>query len=239
MKSAIKGLIRNVLRDRFNRTVVMADDPALQWPTLIRFLEQRSVDTALDIGANGGHFATELRQAGFQGRIISFEPLSAAFKKLEARAATDPLWTARKLALGRSSDTRELHVAANEGQSSSFLPMLVRHSAAAPSAQFIGTETVEVRTLDECWAEGGRLFLKLDVQGYEANVIGGATKTLEDVQVIQTETSLVPLYEGQPLIADMLTLLADVGFYPVGFYPAFSDDTSEEILQMDVVLLRR
>src|SRR5687767_12447049 len=63
-------------------------------------MRRLGIDLVLDVGANTGQFAGELREQGFQGRIISFEPIPAVYRDLERNAAADPLWTAKNFALG-------------------------------------------------------------------------------------------------------------------------------------------
>ena len=201
----------------------------------------QEVDMVLDVGASIGHYGNWIREAGYRGRICSFEPLSADFKRLQNHAAEDPLWDCRRLALGSEPGTAEINVAGNS-QSSSLLPMLERHEQAAPSSVYIGTETVEVSTVDAIWDEvvGGakRPFLKLDVQGYELEVLRGAERSLPRLHGIQAELSLVPLYEGGPLWLEMIQFMLDRGFRVVGLEAGYADPNSGEMLQADGIFIR-
>ena len=105
---------------------------------LINQLKARGVSVVLDIGANGGQFARGLRTAGYNDRMISFEPLSEPFATLQASASADPLWDCCRCALGDIDGTVSMHVAGNSGQSSSVLPMLQLHQDAAPYANYVG-----------------------------------------------------------------------------------------------------
>ena len=117
-------------------------------PELPLLLRRFRVDVVFDIGANVGQFASELFGAGFAGRIVSFEPLSAAHGQLIETSQPEPRWAvAPRCALGESDGEATIHVAANS-QSSSLVHMLDRHMQAAPRSRYIGSETVEVRTLD-------------------------------------------------------------------------------------------
>src|SRR5687768_14879571 len=89
---------------------------------LVRILEHHGITVVLDVGANVGQYATRLRQGGWAGRIVSFEPLPTARIALEQAAATDPLWeVAPPMALGASAGTVTLNVSA-ESDMSSTLP---------------------------------------------------------------------------------------------------------------------
>lgn len=205
-------------------------------------LRYHGIQTVIDVGANTGQYGTELREWGFQGRIVSFEPTGAAFKALAERATTDPHWSVFNFALGAEQGTAEINVASNTGQSSSFMPMLDKHRQSAPEVSYIATEQVAVRTLDSALKDIVKpdevLLLKMDVQGYEHFVLRGATSVLAQVRAIECELSLVPLYEGQLLLPQMLALLDSLGFQPVSFNPFFFDPVSGHSLQVDCLFAR-
>jgi FkbM family methyltransferase len=206
-------------------------------------LESRRVDVVLDVGANSGQFATGLRQADFDGRIVSFEPLSVPFSVLERVAAADARWDCRRCALGDCDGTVSMNVARNGGQSSSLLPMLKTHEDVLPHAGFIGTEDVTIRRLDsvapEVLGPDDVGFLKLDVQGFEEQVIAGGQTTVSDRCVgVQIELSFAPLYEGGMLAQQAFDLLHRLGFTLKGYVPFFVDVRSGRVLQADGVFFR-
>jgi FkbM family methyltransferase len=205
-------------------------------------LRYHGIQTVVDVGANTGQYGAELREWGFQGRIVSFEPTGAAFKTLAERAATDPHWSVFNFALGAEQGTAEINVASNEGASSSLMPMLEKHRQSAPEVKYVATEQVAVRTLDSALEDivtpEEILLLKMDVQGYEHFVLRGATSVLAQVRAIECELSLVPLYEGQLLLPQMLALLDSLGFQPVSFNPFFLDPVSGHCLQVDCLFAR-
>jgi len=210
--------------------------------TLARQLLRHEIDVVVDVGANTGQFVSRLREAGFLGRIVSFEASSRAHLELTKRALRDKNWTiAPRMALGDRDGTTVLNLSGNSG-SSSVLPMLPSHVSADPKSRYVGTETVDLRKLDSIGAEfvsyTDRVFLKLDVQGFEHNVIQGATQFLKRVAGIQTELSLVPLYEGTPLFHSMLAELEDRGFELWDIRPAFVNPTTCRLLQLDGILFR-
>src|SRR5262249_39212648 len=79
-------------------------------PNLLAVLPSRHVDLVLDVGANVGQFGAQLREYGYTGEILSFEPLEEVFATLAANVAADPKWTARKLALGVERGRTEVNV---------------------------------------------------------------------------------------------------------------------------------
>jgi FkbM family methyltransferase len=206
-----------------------------------KLLRSEAIDLVLDVGANAGQYAQRLRRAGYKHRIISFEPLAAAFGELEQAAARDPLWEGRRLALGDSDGSAEIHVAANSW-SSSLLEMGERHLASAPDSAYTGTETVPVARLDSVWdelvRESERVFLKLDVQGFEMYVLRGAEDHLGRVAGVQAELALTPLYEGDTPWREVIDHLERRGFELAGLEPGFEDPDTGRMLQADGILIR-
>jgi FkbM family methyltransferase len=204
-----------------------------------RLLRHHDVDLVLDVGAAIGEYGRLLRDHGYQGRIVSCEPLATSFHLLATAAARDPRWEALELALGREAGWAELNVAGN-GDSSSFLPMLDEHVDAAPESGYIGTREVQVTTVDAILAghEAEHPFLKLDVQGFEHHVLAGARTSFDRLVGIQLEMSLVPLYDGQLLFRETYDLLVSAGFALQVVEPAFVDLDAGRVLQIDGVFFR-
>lgn len=209
----------------------------------VKQLESRRVEAVFDVGANSGQYATGLRRAAYKGRIVSFEPLSKPFSVLERKTSIDRLWDCRQCALGDSDGTISVNVAGNAGQSSSVLPMLKSHRNAFPLANYIGTEEVPIRRLDSVASEFLRpndaIFLKIDVQGFEKQVLAGSKSTVNDHCVgMQIELSFLPLYEGGMLIPEALDLVYSLGFTLRGLLPCFMDARSGRMLQADGIFFR-
>lgn len=206
-------------------------------------LTSHKVDVVLDVGANSGQYATSLREAGFKDRIVSFEPLSGPFSRLVRCSAADPLWDCRQCALGDFDGTVSMNVAGNAGTSSSILPMLRTHQDAFPRANYVGTEDAVIRRLDsvapELLQHNEAAFLKIDVQGFEKQVVVGGRSTINDRCVgMQVELSFVALYEGDMLIQEALDLVDSLGFVLAGLAPGFIDVRNGRVLQADGVFFR-
>jgi FkbM family methyltransferase len=204
-------------------------------------LSQLQIDLVLDVGANTGQFARHCRAAGYQGKIISFEPSAAAHAGLLQSAASDPLWQiADRMALGSVTGTVNINIAANS-LSSSILPMLDTHLSAAPESRYLHTEAVPVRRLDDVLPltdSGPHIFLKLDVQGYEPQVLAGATRLLTHTLAVQLEMSLIPLYQGEVLMPEISARMNDAGFELWDLEPSFRDLTTGRLLQVDGIFTR-
>jgi FkbM family methyltransferase len=200
------------------------------------------IDLLVDVGANVGQFATLCRTHGYRGSILSFEPSSAAHRELLKTAAVDPLWTvADRMALGAVSGEVEINIAANS-LSSSILPMLDSHLSAAPQSHYIQRERVIMRRLDDVLpedAESCTIFLKLDVQGFEPQVLSGAAHTLSRTSAVQLEMSLLPLYEGEHLLSQMSAAMNARGFELWDIEPSFRDTATGRLLQVDGIFTRQ
>ena len=209
---------------------------------LAAMLAYHQVKCVLDIGANTGQFATALRAANYERRIISFEPLSSAHRELSVAAEQDEQWTvADRVAVGDHSGEVEIHIAGNS-VSSSALDMLDSHVAAAPESSYVGSESVATDTLDTLVAQNddamGRMFLKIDTQGYESKVLDGATATLQAAIGVQLELSMVPLYQQQALYDDLIERVRSLGFAIWAIWPALFDPDSGRMLQADATFFR-
>ena len=217
---------------------------ALEWDRgFVNELKLRQVNAVLDIGANSGQYAAGLRAADFHGRIVSFEPLSGPYSRLASSAASDPRWDCRQCAVGDCDGTILMNVAGNAGGGSSVLPMTKRHQEVLPSANYVRTEVAPMCRLDTVAPQVLRphdvAFLKVDVQGFEKQVIAGGKSTVNDrCAGMQLELSFEPLYEGGMLVAEALDLAYSLGFRLRGFAPFFLDVHSGRVLQADGIFFR-
>lgn len=211
-------------------------------PDMQRMLTLYGIDTIFDIGANAGQSGDHFRSLGFKGKIVSFEPIRYLFHKLEAKACRDPLWYVENVALGLNAGKAEINVSGGHAGASSLLEMTDNVKNNAPDQIFFRKEQVEVTTLSAMLAKhypcGNRCFLKIDVQGYEKNVLEGGLDSLDRVIGMKVELSLVENYEGEPLLNDMLPFLCDLGFRSVSFENGWGNVKSGELYQVDCIAFR-
>jgi FkbM family methyltransferase len=209
---------------------------------LARLLKQQRVDTVLDIGANTGQFALELLAHGYTGQIVSFEPLQEPWQTLSQSAASYPRWkVAERCALGDADGSATINVAGNS-QSSSLLPMAEQHEAAAPESRYVSQQSIVVRRFDgladRYLRSGERHCVKLDVQGFEEQVIEGMAEHFATASVVLRELSLTTMYHGEPRFEDAMKRMRDLGFTPWAIDPVFTDRASGQMLQVEVTFVR-
>ena len=205
-------------------------------------LKANRIDFVIDVGANVGQFAMDLRNGGYSGRILSFEPIEHCHRIIQKQALKDPAWTiAPRMALSNEDSIATIYVSENS-VSSSLLAMHSRHSEAAPDSKYIGQESTEVRRLDtvapQMLPSGCRCLLKIDAQGAEALILEGAKETLSRLVGLKIEVSLWPLYEGAPDYLSLLQNIRDLGFDIWALEPGFVDSDTGKMLQVDGVFFR-
>lgn len=204
-------------------------------------LRHFGINKILDVGANVGDYAIGLRDLGFQGKIISFEPLAATYQELKKNATDDNNWDAINIALGNTDEESFINIASN-CNSSSLLDMLPDHVNSAPQSSYIGKEKIIVRKLDSVMKDyhsnGDNILLKIDTQGFEKQVLNGAEQSLPIIRGIQLEMSLLPLYSGSILYLEMIELLNNKGYKLYSLENGFSNPETGQLLQVDGIFFR-
>lgn len=232
MKNRIKNWLARALAKQGRRIT--------RYP-LAHYLRHRNIDCVLDVGANTGQYAFELRELGYRGRIVSFEPLPAAFERLLKASEHDALWQVENIALGSEKGMLPLSVSANS-PSSSFLQVDPRVSVGAVDLSIVDTVEVPVETLDGIFAASvtdcQHIHLKIDTQGFERQVIAGGLKALSRISLVQMELALVPNYVGETLAEDMIALMRQNHFEPWWALDGYRDPMSLQLFQIDMFFSR-
>jgi FkbM family methyltransferase len=213
-----------------------------------RLFDQLRIDTVLDVGANDGGYREMLRDfVGYQGRIISFEPVPDTYAKLTAASQGDPLWRGYQMALGDEDSELQINVT----QRSTMSSFLTRDESRLKDLGYqhllnvtdvVRTEAVPVRRLDSMFGEitagnpDARIYLKCDTQGFDLKVIAGAAESLRSIMALQIELSFKPIYANAPAYGEVLETMTAAGFDVTGIYPVRRDELFR-IVNFDCVMI--
>jgi FkbM family methyltransferase len=202
------------------------------------FLRDHGIGLIVDGGAHKGEYALTLRRLGYWGEILSIEPLPGPFLLLQRRAATDHRWRCINVALGERCGQTVIHENPITEVSS-----LLRATGMIHTEGWRATKPlqVEVRTIESILRDSpwnGGLYIKLDVQGYEMQVLAGAGSALDAARGIELELSTVELYEGSVLLPTAISHLDQLGFSLFSAEPALVDYDSARVLQLDCLFVR-
>ncbi len=205
-------------------------------------LKTNRIDCVVDVGANEGQTGNELIGSGFKGRIISFEPVSEAYNGLVKAAARWPDWiVAPRMALGEHDGEIEINVSVTHNWSS-IKPVHEQTVEIKPKSKIVSRETTPIQRLDQVLprfvSTTDRLFVKIDTQGYEAEVLRGCESLMDGIYGFQLELSLVALYEGEQLYPYYFDWMRGRG-YELWMVEdiAFSPELGRQ-LQFDAVFIR-
>jgi len=209
---------------------------------LANVFDRYSIDCVIDVGANSGQYGTFLRQIGFNGWIVSFEPVKSVFDQLIRVSENDNKWICYNLALGHLSEKKAINVYSST-VFSSFLEVTAYSKAIWKSLETVVEEQVIVERLDDIFPEIAarteckHCYLKLDTQGYDLNVFRGGSKSLERVDALQTELSLIHVYKNMSSAYEALGEYNNCNYHISGMYPINRDD-SLAVIEYDCVLVK-
>lgn len=233
MKIDLRRLIRRAVRQAgFQRTIA---------PTFMDVMRHQRVDVVLDVGAIDGDYAREIRDAGYAGRIVSFEPASSTYARLRAAAGGDPHWEPVQLGVGEANGHLDLSVSALDVYSSFKRPS--DFGSEAPGTREVESERVPVVRLDDYLRDRpellSRTYLKIDTQGFEAEVLRGAGDVLDRFVAIQAELGLLSLYENQMDWLDVVNWMRSRGFEVATMVCNAGDRANGQAIEYDIVFTRR
>jgi FkbM family methyltransferase len=203
-----------------------------------QLLRHLGIQRVVDVGANVGQYADSLRELGYRGEIWSFEPLASAYAELERRSQGDSSWRATRTAVGAREGELQLHVSQSSIFSSA-LPVLDSAVSASPDARSVREEVVPMNTLDGLLGSQdlSRTAIKVDVQGFERDVLDGAAVSLPHVPMVELELTPEPIYEGQMLMLEAVERLQAAGLVLACVENLFRDDSGRS-LQFNGIFVR-
>ncbi len=194
----------------------------------------------VDIGANRGQFALIARKCFPDVKIDSFEPLQEPADRFQALFDNDHSTQLHRLAIGLNEGEATIHVSSRD-DSSSLLPITDTQSTLFPGTAERETRMIHVAPLRDVIPEQGiqePALLKIDVQGFEMEVLRGCEEILARFQYIYVECSFVELYAGQAFADEIIAFLRERNFILDGVYnPCY--DKNGRAVQADFFFVAR
>jgi FkbM family methyltransferase len=167
--------------------------------------------------------------------------LLSAYSIIEEKSRKNNKWSTVNIALGDFDGESFINVSDNS-VSSSLLNMLPKHLNSAPSSKYISKEKIVVNKLDTIYndycSDNENIYLKIDTQGFEKQILDGALNSLKNIKGVQLELSIIPLYEVTHSYSEIITFLNDLGFELYSIESGFSDINSGQLLQIDGIFYR-
>ncbi len=202
-------------------------------------INKLQLTTVVDVGANRGQFALLVRNCFLDANIFSFEPLKAPAAKYLCVFKNDYKTKLFNVAIGSTNEVLNMHVSKSD-DSSSLLPITSKQNELFPGTAEDRIESVHVGLLEN-YLHADQIkspsMLKIDVQGYELEVLSGALSMLSSFDYIYVECSYIELYKGQSLARDVISMLYQNGFSVKGVYNT-TYDRNGECVQSDFLFER-
>ena len=186
---------------------------------------------AIDAGAYSGEWTLALRQLFPQTRVLMIEPQAARRERLRALTQIHDGVEFVPALLGPAATKRVTFYQAETGSS-------VLHDPGNNSAQPAAMEMTTLDTVVRATPFERADFLKLDVQGYELEVLKGADHVLRSVEAVMMEVNLIAVYEGAPLADEAVAFMAARGFRVYDVCTFFRRPYDYALWQIDMVFVR-
>lgn len=173
----------------------------------------RQSGVIVDVGAGDGTVSTEIVNLFKCNILYAFEPQRIQFEQIVKKTSVTPSIVPFHCALGSSPSTLELNITRNAGSSSFYVKNEANSNKYySDSLTKERTEQVEVKTLDSFGFVTEIDLIKLDVQGYEIEVLKGALNTLKRTKLVLLEMQNHDFYLESPKYFDLDTFMRLSGF---------------------------
>jgi FkbM family methyltransferase len=207
---------------------------------LRKVIDSCRIDCVLDVGANFGQFRDFVVKAGWNGPVVSFEPVKKYYNAIKARAPSS--WLCLNYALGSADGTAEIETydlpgfsSIREGDTAAMATLFDR----APVVN--GREAIEVHRLSSVLQhvapQAKSILLKSDTQGYDLEVFRGAAGVLDRISALWVELSFQPTYKGAPGYKEALAEFERAGFAVSAMFPVVHDEALR-VIEYDCALVK-
>lgn len=236
-------LLKRGSSNYFQRAEALSESMLQDYLALL--LPALDINLVLDVGANRGQYATLIRGCGYQGRLVSFEPIPELFEALRQRAQHDPAWTVLPYACGSTDAEVDLNITATPEYSSILTPNAYAIDR-DPHAAVVRTQSISVRRLDALLPQilqgldSPRVYLKMDTQGYDLEVFAGLGHLAQTAIVaLQSELPAKKLYDQMPGMTAVLAHYEQQGFTLNNMFPVSHDHRNPQVIEYDCIMTRQ
>jgi FkbM family methyltransferase len=183
---------------------------------------------------------------GYDGYIFCFEPVRADCDAISRLAGEDPSLRVFNFGLGSENTAKPFNVISLPGGLtvlSSFLQPKTKIEGLVGKAESVKAESVAIKRLDNVLDEviqdqsAARVFLKMDTQGYDLEVLRGCVRWIDNVFILQSELSITPIYHEMPHYTQALEHYEALGFSLMNLY-VVNRAQHRSILEYDCVMAR-
>jgi len=190
-------------------------------------LNHKSSPVIFDVGANNGDVAQEFLEAFPSARLVAFEPFTGCYESLKTLFANQTNIRVENIALGEVPSTGKINLYSGNNMNSLLemesSPVEAFKGTFTKLGAQVGTAPVKIETIDNFCRQNGFEhvdLLKIDTQGFDLNVLKGASLTLKNhsITVILIEINFIPMYKGQASFLEIHAYLDSFGYRLVGLY---------------------
>jgi FkbM family methyltransferase len=224
------------MADSVSREVL--ERPFADMQTMLRFLRHRGFEPGfvVDVGANRGHWTEMLKEIFPAAEVLLIEPQVEMREPLDQLCARLPGLRWVETAVGAREETR-LQTIWEDLSGSSFLPR------PDPERMALGEQRpARVCRLDDLLRDAGSPapdLVKLDVQGFELEVLRGCPSIFGKTEVFVLETSLYAFLDDIPLLREVIAFMAEREYEVYDLAGQFRRPVDGALGQLDVVFAKR
>ena len=177
-----------------------------------QIVKDLNFSTVIDVGSNKGQFIMLIEGLFENKYIYSFEPIKEVLEKQKKLFKYKKNIFFFNHALGSNSTNKNFYIT-KRIDSSSFLK--VRESSKNNNYNIKEKRSISIKALDDVFAKTNLIepiLLKIDVQGYELEVLKGCKNLLKKIKYIIAEVSENQLYIDQPVLDEINNFLIQNNF---------------------------
>jgi FkbM family methyltransferase len=237
-----KRRVRQKLEQQFGQQVANYSPYEIDSLLLIQQVLQRlptPISIVYEIGANDGTWA-EMFALNTKNLVYAFEPLPILAPSIQLRQARNTLIQFVPMACGEVSSRLKIHQH-NFPASSSLLSSTSNLYNVWTHVKEIDALEVEVIAIDE-WRKQNKILppslMKIDVQGYELQVLNGAQETLKQTSFVWIEMNFANLYEGGSHFSDVYEFLTKHNFRLIDLIEPIRDPKTDRLQYIDAMFQR-